>query len=418
MSSQSLFLRLCTLFVLTILLYFINGHRLSLMTESDRTFAYNQKVEHLTLISNNVVLNNESPIIDYNTYRNLTILPPLFHQIWIKSVGGRRLPDSQINSCRVFHNNSNAKLLGDKMYKVQWQHKLWNNTDLEDFFMFNSTSKKALIFSNSSLDNKTPRHHLKQFVTKHFLIFRSTSKKGEGSYRPRNVSQEEEEVYDKLADIIYSRFQLNRSTEYPLEDDPNQMNFLLKLTDLFRIFILLIFGGIYVDADSYCMKSFTPLLSIPHYSYIINSKTITNQVYNNSKEVYLNFASFENENERGKLIANGVLASTSNSETLFRLISDYLVVEPHYSAYTNVDTPAWLSSGPTLLTNYIDLLSMQNTNSYFRLYPSHLFYPIHYTDTQIINSFQQNIAMMLHYIRTNHPDSFTIQLFGSTIDII
>src|ERR1022692_4409186 len=122
------------------------------MTNFNRTFEYDHNVEHLTLMLNNAIMHNGSDIIDYNNYTQFTILPPLFHQIWIKAVGGRVLPQSQINSCRIMHSNSNAILIGNEIYKVKWQHKLWNTTDLEEFFMFNSTSNKPLVFSNSAAD--------------------------------------------------------------------------------------------------------------------------------------------------------------------------------------------------------------------------------------------------------------------------
>ncbi|CAF1452691.1 unnamed protein product [Adineta steineri] len=361
-------------------------------------------------------MHNDTQIIKYSTYNKFTILPPLFHQIWVKVTGKTGFPLSEINSCKVLHSGMTTELIGDKMHNVHWQYKLWNNMDLEELFMFNSTGNKPIIFSNSSDNNNSPAQYLKQFIIKHLRTFHNASEKDKNFYDTISIS--EEQKYTKLANIMYKKFQLKQSIQSLSSQNSINKRLLLMLTDLFRIFVLFIFGGIYADADTYCMKSFYPLLSIPPYLYVINKSTSINKIHDDVGEVFTNFAAYESENQRGKLIGYSILGSIPNSEILFRLVTEYLVTEPHYSEYKDNNVPSWISTGPKLITDYIDLLTMQKQYSFFRIYPSHLFYPVHYSDQQIINSFQRNKTIVLNYIRTKHPHSFSIQLFGSTVQMV
>ncbi|CAF1480874.1 unnamed protein product, partial [Adineta steineri] len=298
--------------------YYITPRHLwhSIMNNS-RVIPYNNKTDFQKLILDDVVMHNATQIIKYSTYNKVTILPPLFHQIWVKVTGKTGFPLSEINSCKVLHSGMTTELIGDKMHNVHWQYKLWNNTDLEELFMFNSTGNKPIIFSTSSDNNNSPAQYLKQFIIKHLRTFHNASEKDKNFYGTINIS--EKQKYTKLANIIYKKFQLKQSIQSLSSQNSINKRLLLMLTDLFRIFVLFIFGGIYADADTYCMKSFYPLLSIPPYLYVINKSTSINKIHDDAGEVFTNFAAYESENQRGKLIGYSILGSIPNSEILFRL---------------------------------------------------------------------------------------------------
>jgi hypothetical protein len=415
MPSKKRLMQLCAIMAVTIATYWINRKLIyEALSENSRISFHHE----LTSLPRILYMKDESgsPIVTYNTYDKSTIIPPFFHQIWITTTGPTGMPREQIQSCRDLHSGSRSDFIDGQRHTIHWQHKLWENSDLEELFMFNSTIKQSLAFGHSMPDQRSLRSHLKRFFEKHSANVHSSLQTNNFDKRQKSVAQER--LYAKLGVIIYQKFQLNESTENLLQSNKSHMNFLLKLTDIFRIFILLLFGGVYVDADTFCMKSFSPLLSIPHHSVLSNLSKAENETYADTDELYSCFASYENEKQRGELIGNSVLASAPDCNFLFRLICEYLITEPHYSEYRNSNMHAWITSGPQLITNYKALLLRQKQSSYFRIYPSYVFYPIHYTDKAIIDSFRSNVTIIFNYIRMMHPSSFTIQLFSSTVKIL
>jgi glycosyltransferase involved in cell wall biosynthesis len=119
--------------------------------------------------------------------------------------------------------------------------------------------------------------------------------------------------------------------------------------DIMRLEILWKYGGIYLDADSICVESLDNFLL---------EKTA--------------FATFENENTRKGLVANGNMGFVPR-HPLCRDMIDWILSDESNEPIRTLR--AWASVGPTLLTRFL------NTGKYadFCVFPSHLFLPIHFT---------------------------------------
>lgn len=118
--------------------------------------------------------------------------------------------------------------------------------------------------------------------------------------------------------------------------------------DIIRYEILYRYGGIYVDADSYCIGRL-----------------------NNSLFLNNSFAVYENENVRKGLIATGVLGFEPE-HVLLKNILDIIVNLNINSGNTN--RSPWQTVGPLLFTKVYN-----KTFPKIKIYPSYMFYPEHYS---------------------------------------
>ena len=119
--------------------------------------------------------------------------------------------------------------------------------------------------------------------------------------------------------------------------------------DIMRLEILYKYGGIYLDADSICVE--------PLGDCFLNNKA---------------FATYENENKRGDLVANGNMGFVPNHMLCRDAINHILDPQNLNHILTN---PPWIALGPGLLT------SLLKTDKYkdFVVYPSYTFLPTHFT---------------------------------------
>ena len=120
--------------------------------------------------------------------------------------------------------------------------------------------------------------------------------------------------------------------------------------DIIRWEILYKYGGIAIDADSACIEPFD------------------DQFWSGDG----GFATYENENMRGNLVATGTMGFCPGN----RLVGDILDWIDSPASYDVIQgTRAWNSVGPGVLTRFLE------TKSYpeFRIFPSYLFLPIHFT---------------------------------------
>jgi mannosyltransferase OCH1-like enzyme len=120
---------------------------------------------------------------------------------------------------------------------------------------------------------------------------------------------------------------------------------LCGVADLMRYEILHQHGGVYVDADSVCLRSLDDWLLEPN-----------------------EFACWENEFARPGLIGTSCLASTSGSSFFKEIIDDVK------AAKTVVNDEAWITVGPCRVTRV-----WQRSKHSISIYPSHYFYPTHFT---------------------------------------
>lgn len=137
--------------------------------------------------------------------------------------------------------------------------------------------------------------------------------------------------------ILYSHL---KATNHPITS-----------SDIARVIILDMFGGIYFDSDM------RPERSIPEYL-----------LYNPA------FACYENEKNLGQTIANGAIGSEKSGIYINNLIKEIIKISPTDIKQINLSN-CWLILGPRLWTKvFFDSLSDQC----IMIYPSWYFIPNHY----------------------------------------
>lgn len=160
------------------------------------------------------------------------------------------------------------------------------------------------------------------------------------------------------ADLMETWRRLNPSFAYELWDDARCASFGFQnaskiaeqpefagKADLIRYEILRRHGGVYVDADSECVR---PL--------------------EDGMLIHDSFACWENERVRPGLISNGTLGTTASNELMGLLIQEA-------GRRDMTAARAWITVGPMLLTQTV----MMNRYTELFIYPSHYFLPEHHT---------------------------------------
>jgi inositol phosphorylceramide mannosyltransferase catalytic subunit len=158
----------------------------------------------------------------------------------------------------------------------------------------------------------------------------------------------------------------------------DEMEELCGKCDIARIEILNTFGGFFIDADSICLQPLDDFL-------LLNDS----------------FTCYENEFERGNLLACGYLASTSNNE-LMRLLIDGVgrinvrqILDVRGRSPFDSEHRAWQLTGSGLLTSTV----FKNKYASISIYPSYYFIPEHYSGAKY----------------RGFGKSYARQLWGSTI---
>ena len=136
--------------------------------------------------------------------------------------------------------------------------------------------------------------------------------------------------------------------------------------DIIRYEILNRYGGVYIDADSYCIEKLGNFL------------------------LEKSFAVYENEKIRKGLIATGVLGFEPNHPFLSNILK---IIKKIPVSKEETGKKAWQTVGPLLFTKIYN-----KTLQKIKIYPSFMFYPEHYTGE----------------IYKGHGKSFAYQFWGST----
>lgn len=142
--------------------------------------------------------------------------------------------------------------------------------------------------------------------------------------------------------------------------------------DILRYELLHCFGGIFVDADEYCVKELTPLYR---------------QVQQNNCDCFAVF-----ESEKSNLIANGILACTAKNSFMAKMVDEI-----------NIDRQGdpWQLVGPKYLT---DMVETHSPN--IHIFKSKVFIPFHFSD--------RNLRFIdIEKVRQD-PEIYGVQLWGST----
>lgn len=119
--------------------------------------------------------------------------------------------------------------------------------------------------------------------------------------------------------------------------------------DIMRYEILLKYGGVFQDADSFCINKLD--------DYLLNNEA---------------FSAFENEEKRGKLVACGTMGFIPNYSFL-RHVIDY--IKDHEVSHARTKKLAWRTVGPLFFTDMINKYPEYD----IKIYPSYFFIPDHYT---------------------------------------
>jgi len=121
--------------------------------------------------------------------------------------------------------------------------------------------------------------------------------------------------------------------------------------DIMRVEILYNYGGVYIDADSICIEPIHILL-----------------------EKYKAFATYENEQTRAGLVANGNMGFPKEHQLCRDMITH---IYNNKVSYKDTNNRAWKNTGTLLLTKFL------NKNKYdnFSILPSYYFLPVHPSGT-------------------------------------
>jgi mannosyltransferase OCH1-like enzyme len=140
-----------------------------------------------------------------------------------------------------------------------------------------------------------------------------------------------------------------RNMHFTCQDDIETMSEINGKADIMRWEILYKYGGIFIDADSICLEPLTPLF-----------------------HTCKGFASWENEIIRPGLLSTCCMGFTPRHEICGAAI-DW--IENNDVCVERTKQPAWVLTGPNLLTEIYKKKKFEN----FSVYPSYFFSPIHYS---------------------------------------
>lgn len=151
--------------------------------------------------------------------------------------------------------------------------------------------------------------------------------------------------------------------------------------DVLRYEILFRFGGVYVDADQLCLRSFDDLLG-PDDAFFAGYQNLGNP-------------DLDDERRRATLIANAVVGASPCHPILERVIRDI-------GASTEEKGPPWRTVGPAALTKAIEEAPVRAV-----VHPFHEFYPYHFTED--IPASPDDMMKAIHY------RSHSVSLWGTTL---
>lgn len=168
-----------------------------------------------------------------------------------------------------------------------------------------------------------------------------------------------------------SEFQ-KRGMVFECQHKIDEMETYCGKTDIMRWEILYKYGGIYIDADSFCIEPF--------------DDEITKK----------SFAGWENEINRPGLIAVGTMGFTINHPIPKKAIE---FIKNNEVSYSKTGKMAWQNTGPVLLTSIYNQ-DLPNNEKIFNIFNSYAFLPYHFTGKEY----------------NGHGKVYAYQKWGSTWD--
>lgn len=138
-----------------------------------------------------------------------------------------------------------------------------------------------------------------------------------------------------------------------------------RKADILRYEILYNHGGVYIDADTFCLKNIDPLLKIDEKIFAVM------------------------ENKYNNLVANGVIGCTKHNVFMKEVINNIT---------HDLSLMAWEATGPKFFTRMIETSSVS-----VKLYPFNYFWPFHHSEIYPDLSDQRcNDSYGVHYWGTTH----------------
>lgn len=190
---------------------------------------------------------------------------------------------------------------------------------------------------------------------------------------PINLMNTWKEKHPDFEYIYWNETEIvKRDFKFKCQDKIDEIEEYCGKTDIMRWEILYKYGGIYIDADSFCIEK-------------IDDKLLKKS-----------FAGWENEVKRPGLIAVGTMGFCINHDIPKKAIDFILKNEV---SYAKTGKMAWQNTGPVLLTNIYDE-DTSNINNIFTVLPSYFFLPHHYTGQEYLG----------------HGKIYAFQEWGSTRD--
>jgi len=168
---------------------------------------------------------------------------------------------------------------------------------------------------------------------------------------PINLMNSWKEKHPDFEYILWTESEIQkRNIQFTCMDQINMIPEINGKADIIRWEILYMYGGYFVDADSICIEPFD--------DYFLNKTA---------------FATFENENIRAGLVATGTMGFIPNHPLCGDII-DWIRGNDAEKDRLIMETRAWYSVGPGLLTRMLDTGKYTDVT----IYPSHCFLPIHF----------------------------------------
>lgn len=137
-------------------------------------------------------------------------------------------------------------------------------------------------------------------------------------------------------------------TDKNLPSLKNRMSYILapeweRKADILRYEVLYNHGGIYIDADTLCLKRIDKLLDIEQDVFAV-------------------------EEGVDNLIANGVIGCSKRNKFMKKIINN---------VRHDLSIPAWVATGPAFLTGMIN-----KEKPDIKIYPAHYFWPYHHSSAE------------------------------------
>ena len=167
---------------------------------------------------------------------------------------------------------------------------------------------------------------------------------------PLNLMNTWKEQHPTFEYILWSENEISkRKLQFECADKIEEIEDIIGKVDIMRWEILYKYGGIFIDADSICIR--------PLDEHIINCKA---------------FATWENESVRPGLIAIGTMGFPPKHPLVKKIINR---LKSRDVSYKKTGLRPWQVTGPQVLTEQYN----QGTYDEFTIFPSHYFLPVHAT---------------------------------------